>query len=95
MSLVAKIMGSDGSGPKKKKATASNALADGAIDTLSNVISVMGKESFPLENDIDETVFPDMCTEFAAHVENGAAVPSFDIAASPDGSREWGSVPST
>lgn len=95
MSLVAKIMGSGSQtadSKKKNRAAASNALTDGAIDTLSNVITVLGKESFPLENDIDETVFPEMCAEFAAHVENGSGVPSFDIEASPDGSREWGSV---
>lgn len=64
-------------------------LADGAIDTLSNVMQVMGKESFPLEDQLDENAFPAMCAEFARHVENGAAVPSCDIPASQDGGREW------
>ncbi len=96
MSLVAKIIGSggaeNGKGEKPKASRGTNSVADGAIDTLSNVISVMGRESFPLENDIDPTVFPEMCAEFAAHVENGAAVPSCGIEASADGSREWGHV---
>ncbi len=67
-------------------------LVDGALDTLSNVMRVMGNESFPLESDMDAAVFPTICTEIACHVENGAAVPSFDIPASADGSREWGRV---
>ena len=65
---------------------------DGAIDTLATVFRVMGDESFPLEKDIDPTVFPEMCKEFSCHVENGAAVPSFDIPPSADGSREWGQL---
>ncbi len=98
MSLVAKIMGSgNGEAGKARKngkngAASGESIADGAIDTLSNVLQVMGRESFPLENDIDESVFPEMCTEFAAHVENGAGVPSFDIPASADGTREWAHV---
>jgi diguanylate cyclase (GGDEF)-like protein len=85
-----------GSGSRRAESqdtrTQSDKLADGAIDTLSSVISVLGHESFPLENDIDESVFPQMCTEFAAHVENGSGVPSYDIPQSADGAREWGSV---
>ena len=94
MGFVERIMGSGSPTPgsEKKPAPASNALTDGAIDTLSNVLTVMGQESFPLEIDIDESVFPVMCAEFATHVENGAGVPSFDIAPSADGSREWGSI---
>lgn len=84
--------GSGGSEPKKKSKSTGNDLTDGALDTLSNVIAVMGKDSFPLEHDLDETVFPEMCAEFAAHVENGAGVPSYDIPASPDGSRQWARV---
>ncbi len=94
MSLVAKIMGSGSGEPgqKKKSRGGGESLVDGAIDTLSNVITVMGKDSFPLEDDIDEAVFPGMCDEFAAHVENGSAVPSFDIPPSADGTREWARV---
>ena len=95
MSLVTKILGSnnaDADKTGKGKVSKDSSLADGAIDTLSNVISVMGKESFPLENDIDPSVFPEMCTEFAAHIENGAGVPSVDIEASKDGTREWAHV---
>ena len=70
----------------------SNDNMDGAIDTLSTIFQVLGDESFPLEKDIDPEVFPEMCKEFSRHVENGAAVPSFDIPQSADGTREWGHV---
>ena len=94
MRLVAKIMGANGTNAddSKKKVSNSDSLTDGALDTLSNIIRVMGDESFPLENDIDETVFPDMCKEFSCHVENGAAVPSCDIPQSANGTREWAHV---
>ncbi|MDH3352684.1 MAG: GGDEF domain-containing protein, partial [Gammaproteobacteria bacterium] len=32
------------------------------------------------------------CSQFAGHVENGAAVPAFDIPQTTDGSREWSQV---
>jgi diguanylate cyclase (GGDEF)-like protein len=93
MSLVAKIIGSgDKKAGSKKSANGSESLADGAIDTLSNVLRVMGDESFMLENDIDPSIFPDMCKEFSCHVENGAAVPSYQIAQSANGTREWARV---
>ncbi len=78
--------------PDGEKRASLDALTDGALDTLSNVLAVMGKASFPLESDLDEKVFPEVCAEFARHVENGAAVPSFDIPASADGKREWAHV---
>ncbi len=93
MSLVSKIFGNgtrdDGAA---KEPMSQQDLTDGALDTLSMVIRVMGDEAFPLEKDIDPLVFPTMCREFSCHVENGAAVPSFDIPASGDGSREWAQV---
>ncbi len=95
MSLVTKILGSnstDAGKAGKPKVSTGTSLTDGAIDTLSNVILVMGKESFPLENDIDPSIFPEMCAEFAAHVENGAGVPSVDIEASKDGTRQWAHI---
>ena len=67
-------------------------MADGAIDTLSSVIRIMGDESFPLDSDNDPDAFPLTCAELARHIENGAGVPSFDIQASSDGRRSWGRV---
>ena len=67
-------------------------LADGALDTLGTVIRVMGEESFPLDHDVDPAIFRELCAQFARHVENGGAVPTYDIAQSSDGAREWALV---
>ena len=66
--------------------------ADGAIDTLCSVIRVLGSESFPLDGELDQNQFADSCTAFARHVENGAAVPDYDIDATEIGKREWSTV---
>ncbi|HNP63455.1 MAG TPA: GGDEF domain-containing protein [Woeseiaceae bacterium] len=92
MSLVSRFLGSGDKAGSDRPGLASLDLADGALDTLSNVMRVMGNESFRLDSDLDATVFPRICTEFACHIENGAAVPSFDIPASADGQREWSRV---
>jgi len=67
-------------------------ITDGAIDTLSSVMRILGDESFPLDGDYDEDEFAITCAEFARHIENGAGVPSFDIHPASDGSRSWGRV---
>lgn len=92
MDLVSKIIGSASKQPEGKSTVAVESIANGALDTLSSIIRVMGDESFPLEKDLDPAVFPAMCTEFARHIENGAAVPSFDIPQSADGARQWSRV---
>lgn len=92
MDLVSKIIGGASERPERKSAAAVESIANGALDTLSSVIRVMGDESFPLEKDLDPAVFPAMCMEFARHIENGAAVPSFDIQQSADGARQWSRV---
>lgn len=90
MSLVSKFFGNNANAKTPApESTEAGELTDGALDTLSTVIRVMGDEAFPLEKDIDPLVFPEICREFSCHVENGAAVPSFDIPASSDGRREW------
>ncbi len=89
MDLVSKIFGSRSNSPESKEPVPVESIADGALDTLGSVIRVMGDESFPLEQDIDPAVFPAMCADFARHVENGAAVPSFDIPQSQNGARQW------
>lgn len=92
MSLVSRLLGSREKADGQTPNFGGVDLADGALDTLSNVMRVMGNESFRLDSDMDATLFPRICTEFACHVENGAAVPSFDIPASADGKREWSRV---
>ncbi|MBT8067633.1 MAG: diguanylate cyclase [Gammaproteobacteria bacterium] len=92
MDLVSKIFGARPDSPEHDQPPTVESLADGALDTLGSVIRVMGDESFPLESDLDPAVFPAMCNEFARHVENGAAVPSFDIPPSEHGVRRWDRV---
>lgn len=92
MGLVSKLTGSVKRDSVKTTKVSFDDMTDGALDTLSNVVRVMGNESFPLESDIDAALFPQICREFACHIENGAAVPSYDIPAATDGAREWGRV---
>ncbi len=92
MNFVSKIFGARPDSPEHDQPVTVDSLADGALDTLGSVIRVMGDESFPLESDLDPAVFPAMCDEFARHVENGAAVPSFDIPQSRNGARRWDRV---
>ena len=67
-------------------------IANGALDTLSSLIRVIGDESFPLDSDSDPAFFPSICGNLARHVENGAAVPAFDIELKNTGEREWQTV---
>ena len=94
MRLVTKIIGNksgdgdDSEGSKRGYDT----LADGALDTLGTLLRVLGEESFTLDSEPDATAFRAECEQFARHVENGAAVPAFEITQSPDGTREWSRV---
>lgn len=67
-------------------------LTNGALDTLSSLIRVLGIESFPLDNHSDPNHFSIVCSDLARHVENGAAVPDFDIEPESGGKREWETV---
>ena len=66
--------------------------ANGALDTLTCLIRVLGEESFPLDRDCDPTLFPSICSDCARHVEHGAAVPALDIQLKTTGKREWETV---
>jgi len=92
MGLITKIIGSNPEMPESQSSARVDALADGALDTLGSVIRVMGDQSFRLDSDMGPEVFPELCAEFAAHVENGGAVPSHKIEKSADGTREWARV---
>ena len=73
----------------------SNSAADtanGALDTLTSLIRVLGEESFSLDKDSDPALFPSICSDFARHVENGAAVPAIGIELKAGGKREWETV---
>lgn len=71
---------------------ATRALADGALDTLGRVMRVMGDDAFPLDDEADTKLFGARCAEFARHIENGAAVPAFDVPQTSDGARDWAQV---
>jgi len=89
MGLMQKKSGSVISTPSNATENAHLSLTDGALDTLGVAIRIMGEESFPLENERDANQFALLCAAFAGHVENGAAVPDFDIELSENGKREW------
>ena len=65
---------------------------DGAIDTLVSIIRAMGDLSFPIDDEADTEMLQGLCEKFARHVENGAPVPSHDIAQDPEGLRQWANV---
>ena len=94
MRLVSKIMGgrADDTAAAEDDEHGVSELADGALDTLGSMLRVMGQESFTVDSEPDPAVFRAKCEQFAGHVENGAAVPAFDIPQSQDGSREWAEV---
>ena len=94
MRLVTKIIGGkpDESDADHDQDANRRLITDGALDTLGSVIRVMGDESFPLDQEIDPEIFQAKCAQFAGHVENGAAVPAYEILQSDDGAREWSQV---
>jgi diguanylate cyclase len=93
MGLVGKLIGNSKDSVTDDLPDANaGSLADDALDTLGCIIRKMGDESFPLDGDNDPAAFPRTCHDFAAHVENGAAVPAYDIEPSIGGAREWGKL---
>lgn len=74
------------------KATLAADTTNGALDTLTCLIRVLGEESFPTDRDSDLTLFPRICSDCARHVEHGAAVPALDIQLKNTGKREWETV---
>ena len=69
-----------------------DALMHGALDTLDCVFRTLGETSFVTDKYQDPADFLDLCVAYARHIENGASVPSADIAATADGGRDWGQV---
>ena len=65
---------------------------DGALDTVGSMLRIMGSESFPLDDEVDPYEFAQSCLAFARHVENGSAVPAWDIPQQPAGRRAWNRV---
>ena len=92
MGFVSRLRGSRGNdAPGEDGNHDSAALADGALDTLGCVIRTMGQSPIPLDQD-DTGQFEAICGAMARHIENGAAVPEFDIDQTTDGSRKWSRV---
>lgn len=94
MGLVDKLIGADGGAAADADATPPriDALTDEALDTLGSLLRIYGSESFPVEAAVTAEVFAELCRQFAAHVENGQAVPAFEIDRSSDGTRAWSKV---
>ena len=67
-------------------------LADGAIDTVSTMLRVLGEAAFATDRDPDTQAFLAECAAFARHVENGSSVPSANIEQRPDAARDWSRV---
>ncbi len=94
MSFVRNLFSNDeqGTAVPRTSEMQSEAIADGALDTLGCVIRTMGIESFPLEDESDSSTFAEQCNEFAGHIENCGPVPSAGLPASIDGTRAWAQV---
>lgn len=92
MSFFSKKSGPANSSSEDRLANLAADTSNGAINTLTSLIRVLGEESFPLDKDSDPTLFPSICCDFARHVENGAAVPALDIELKKTGKREWETV---
>ncbi|MDJ0749189.1 MAG: diguanylate cyclase [Woeseiaceae bacterium] len=72
--------------------TGTEANLDGALDTVSNILQVMGSASFAIDDEIDTIDFQALCAAFARHVENGSPVPAWDVPQDPGGRRAWNRV---
>jgi len=94
MNLVTRLMGgarTDGA-TAATGATPMDDTANGALDTLCCVLRTMGEVSFSIEDKLEPGEFQALCASVACHVENGAAVPELDIAATDAGTRNWGQL---
>ena len=73
-------------------ATGAESNLDGALDTVSGMLRVMGSESFTIDDEVDTIDFQALCGAFARHVENGSAVPAWEVPQDPAGRRAWNRV---
>jgi len=86
MGLVERLMGA------ADEESAAESLTDGAIDTVSSMLRVLGEAAFATDRDPDTQAFLADCAAFARHVENGAGVAEADIEQRPDARRDWSKV---
>ena len=94
MSKISRLVGvlSKDTRDGQMQPTVGAANLDGALDTLSSMLRVMGAEAFALDGEDDTVDFQALCAEFARHVENGSAVPSWDVPQDAAGRRAWNRV---
>ena len=92
MGIVEKLIKSGGQPSDDNDAGSGESLTDGALDTLGSVLRTMGEASFPTEKSPETESFLAICAAYAAHVENGASVPSAGIQLLADGRRDWTQV---
>ena len=91
MGIVEKLIRAGGQADDEEPVSGES-LTDGALDTLGSVIRTMGEASFPTDKSPDTEAFLAVCAAHAAHVENGASVPSAGIQSLADGRRDWSQV---
>ena len=94
MSTISRLVGalSKDARDDELRPTGAEANLDGALDTVSAMLRVMGSESFAIEAEIDTIDFQALCAAFARHVENGSAVPEWEVPQDPAGRRAWNRV---
>ncbi len=91
MSTISRLVGAFSRDAREdsEQPTAAEANLDGALDSVSSMLRVMGSESFAIDDEIDTIDFQALCAAFARHVENGSAVPAWEIPQDPAGRRAW------
>ncbi len=94
MSTISRLVGALSKDARDEQAQPDGAEAnlDGALDTVSGMLRVMGAESFTIDDEIDTIDFEALCAAFARHVENGSAVPAWEVPQDPAGRRAWNRV---
>ncbi len=94
MSTISRLVGalSRDSRDDEEQPNPEEANLDGALDTVSGMLRVMGVEAFAIDDEVDTIDFQALCQAFARHVENGSAVPEWEVPQDPAGRRAWNRV---
>ena len=94
MSTISRLVGAWSKDARDEPAQpgGTEANLDGALDTVSGMLRTMGAESFAINDEVDTIDFEALCAAFARHVENGAAVPAWEIPQDPAGRRAWNRI---
>ena len=94
MSTISRLVGAFSKDARDEPAQpgAPETNVDGALDTVSGMLRVMGAQSFAIDDEVDTIDFEALCAAFARHVENGSAVPEWEVPQDPAGQRSWSRV---